>query len=284
MSTVSNEITVIVAVFNAAGTLSRCLESIAAQTHPSVELIVMDGGSSDDSADILRAHQGYIAHWETQTDRGIYHAWNKALAHATGEWICFLGADDYFWTASVLERMSASLAQAFPPYRVVYGQVAIVSAAGDVLRREGRPWPEMKPGFTRTMNIPHPGLMHHHTLFEEHGLFDEDLRIAADYDLLLRELKTGDALFVPDVTVVGMQHGGVSFSPSAMPRMLQEQSRIRVKHGLPPLSDWRSMSRILFKMKLSAFLGRWVGEGGFRLLADWYRRLTGRPAIWRKSR
>jgi glycosyltransferase involved in cell wall biosynthesis len=105
----SPKITVIVAVFNGSATLRRCLKSICSQSYSNQELIVMDGGSSDDSVKIIQQNSHRIAYWESKPDRGIYHAWNKALSHATGEWICFLGSDDYFWQDDVLEKMVPAL-------------------------------------------------------------------------------------------------------------------------------------------------------------------------------
>jgi glycosyltransferase involved in cell wall biosynthesis len=91
-------ISVIVAVFNGAKTLQQCIDSVAGQTYPHKELIVIDGGSIDGTREILEGDATKLAYWVSEPDRGIYHAWNKALARARGDWICFLGADDYLWS------------------------------------------------------------------------------------------------------------------------------------------------------------------------------------------
>ncbi len=270
------KITVVVAVFNAAQTLQRCLDSILGQSWQCKELIVMDGGSSDGSRDILQRQTSAISYWESQPDRGIYHAWNKALARATGDWICFLGADDYFWSPDVLERMAAHLAAQPPFVRLVYGQVAIVSPAGALVRYDGGPWEKARASFQSVMSIPHPGLLHHCSLFRDHGPFDESLRIAADYDLLLRELPMHPAVFVPGIVTVGFQRGGVSYSPAAMPQMLSELARVRRKHGLPSPSLLR-MTAVERKMRTTALLGRALGGQGAQRLIQSVHRLTGRP-------
>ena len=84
-------LTIIVAVFNGAKTLERCIDSVVQQTWPYKELIIMDGGSTDGTVDLLKRYDSKIKYWESRPDRGIYHAWNKALDHAEGEWICFIG-------------------------------------------------------------------------------------------------------------------------------------------------------------------------------------------------
>jgi glycosyltransferase involved in cell wall biosynthesis len=271
--------TIIVAVYNGAETLARCIESVARQTYPNRELIVMDGGSTDGTVAILEANAAHLAYWESQSDRGIYHAWNKGLARATGDWICFLGADDRFWDDRVLECLAARLPNASTGPRIVYGQVAVVSKQGAVLHHLGKPWEEAGPEFTRQMSIPHSGTLHHRAVFAEHGVFDESFRIAADYDLMLRELPARPALFVPDVVTIAFQHGGLSNTPSAMAAMLGELARIRKKHGLPdPLAARFSKMRI--KMALCAVIVRCCGESGFRRIADGWRRATGRPTAW----
>ena len=188
-------ISVIISVLNGSNTLQRCLDSVVAQTYPHVELIAIDGGSTDSTPEILRRNARELAYWLSEPDRGIYHAWNKGLAHARGEWITFLGADDYLWTSDVLERLSEVLIKAYPPIRVVYGQVVVINRLGEQMLHAGEEWGSVKHRFRQIMSVPHPGLMHHRSLFEEHGTFDESFRIAGDYDLLLRELWDNDARF-----------------------------------------------------------------------------------------
>jgi glycosyltransferase involved in cell wall biosynthesis len=97
--------TIIVAVLNNKEFLERCIESVNNQTYPHKELIIIDGGSTDGTVDILKDNDDRIAYWESKTDCGIYHAWNKALDHAHGECICFAGADDYFYNLQTLENI-----------------------------------------------------------------------------------------------------------------------------------------------------------------------------------
>lgn len=278
----SPTISIIIAVFNGAETLTRCLDSIVCQTYPNKEVIVMDGGSTDGTVALLQARTGEIAYWETQPDRGIYHAWNKALTHATGDWICFLGADDFFWDRDALASLAAHLPPSGSAVRVVYGQTAVLAPSGAIVRREGRLWAQSRAGLAWTLTLPHPGLLHHRSLFDDHGTFDETLRIVGDYELLLRELRpsgaSGEALFVPVVTV-GFGHGGVSHSPRAMAAMLAEISRVRARHNLP---RWALPSKVRLKMLLCAWIYRVAGDSGFRLAADSLRRLRGKPPVWSK--
>jgi len=227
--------TIIIAVLNSKESLERCIESVSNQACHDRELIIIDGGSTDGTVEILKNNDDNIAYWESSPDRGIYHAWNKALQHAHGEWICFLGADDYFWSEKVLTDLSPQLVKASDGgIKVVYGQAARVDRNGRILKLVGKPWEKIRWLMPHGMPLPHTGLMHHRSLFEEHGLFDETFKIAGDYDLLLRELKNGEALHVRNLIVAGWQAGGISDFRFLLAH--REMERARRKNGFHNLS------------------------------------------------
>lgn len=87
-------VTIVVVTFNAAEVLERCLQSILQQPFKNYQLLVFDGQSTDDTIDILHKYNKYISYWQSEPDKGIYDAMNKALAFVKGKWIYFLGADD----------------------------------------------------------------------------------------------------------------------------------------------------------------------------------------------
>lgn len=270
-------ISVIVATFNAVATLDRCIKSVAGQTYRNKELIVIDGGSKDGTVEILKANADKVAYWISEPDRGIYHAWNKAFGQAHGDWICFLGADDYLWDEHVLHQMAPHLSRVFPDTRVVYGQVALVNESGVELNRFGKPWPEIRHSFMagEALNI-HQATFHHRSLFEVRGTFDESFRIAGDYDLLLRELRDGQAVFVPCL-VTAMQHGGVSSNPASKMTTIREIMKAMRSNGIkPPMSVYWAW----FRAVAHAWLYRIVGERVSGGLADGYRSLTGKKRLW----
>ena len=247
-------ITIIVATLNSSPTLQRCIESIISQTYPHKELIIIDGGSTDGSLPIIEKYSDCITYWESKPDRGIYHAWNKALGHAHGDWICFLGADDYFHDQDVLTMIVPYLEKATETeIRIVYGKIIKVNKDGHIIRVEGKPWSKVGWLMRHGMSIPHPGMMHHCRLFEIHGRFDETFRISGDYDLLLRELKDHPALFVKEIKTVVCQIGGMADLSGVLSH--QEVARSRRKCGLNSFSwvwtlvylraIWRSLFRKL---------------------------------------
>lgn len=272
-------ITVILAVYNGAETLQQCIDSVAGQTYAHKEFVVMDGGSTDGSADILRDNHGKIAYWESEKDRGIFHAWNKAVDRARGEWICFLGSDDYFWQEDVLERMIPHLEVAsVQGVRVVYPQLAFVSAEGELIEVVGQPWEKIEKKVLQDAFVPHPGTMHHRSLFEIHGRYDESFRAAADHELLLRELKSNRALFASDIVGIGLRVGGVSTLLSHQLLNVKEVREARRKNGI------KGFSFPLFRRQLRALsyllIQRLVGIKISSSLADFYRIVRGKRRKW----
>lgn len=271
-------ITVIVATRNGAPLLQGLFDSLAAQTFHDFEVLVSDGASTDGTVPMLeRASAILPLRVVSRADAGIYDAWNLALAHARGTWVCFLGADDRFADASSLARLDQAARTAPPGVGVVYGRVALVAASGAVLQVLGESWGDLRLRFRQVMCVPHPGAMHRRTLFEKHGRFDPTYRIAGDYEWLLRELKDHDALFVPETTV-HMRFGGVSAQPGRFVEALREVRRAQRAHGLPgPGREWwLAWVRASGRRVLATLLG----EGGTRWLMDAGRRLRGLPPLW----
>jgi glycosyltransferase involved in cell wall biosynthesis len=273
-------ISVIVAVYNGEETLQQCINSVAQQTYPNKELIIIDGGSKDGTVDLLKANNEEIAYWISEPDHGIYNAWNKGLAWSRGEWICFLGADDFFWDAQALAQMSAQLEKLPSSVRVAYGQILLLTTEDEVLYPIGDPWEKIKGRFRQVMSIPHQGVMHRRSLFEEYGEFDESFRIAGDYEFLLRELKTADAVFIPGINIAAMRQGGISSDPANTLVLMWEFRRAQRMHG-EGLPGWIWLTA-LAKVYIRLLLWRVLGEKLARKTLDIGRRMMGLPAFWTK--
>lgn len=273
-------ISVIVAVLNGAKTLQRCIDTVVGQSYPHKELLVIDGASTDGTVRILQEQGEKLAYWESTPDRGIYHAWNKALDHIQGEWVCFLGADDFFWDNTTLERLVPHLAAAYPSIRVVYGKVALVASDGRVLEIRGQPWRRARGPFLQGLpasGLPHQGVLHHRSIFQESGLFDESFRIAGDFELQLRTLRDSAALFVPNDIMAGMGYGGISTNAENALEILREVARARKMNGIqgvPLLWYWECA-----KAKARDYLARTAGDRVAQHATNLYRRLTGRQSI-----
>jgi glycosyltransferase involved in cell wall biosynthesis len=274
-------ISIIVAVFNGKKTLQQCIDSVANQTYLNKELIVVDGGSNDGTVELLKASQDSISYWISEPDLGIYNAWNKGLSQAKGEWICFLGTDDFFWNENVLGEVVQHLMKLEPGIRVAYAQIMLLNAQGESVYSVGEPWVKIKKQFTQIMCIPHQGVMHRRSLFERHGKFDETFRIAGDYELLLRELRIAEASFIPNLVMTAMRQGGVSSSPENSLALMREVRRAQQMHGenLPS----RLWMMVVVRVYLRLFIWRILGESTARKLLDAGRRVMGLPPFWTKT-
>ena len=89
-------VTVITVVYNDVSCIEKTMQSVIRQTYPHVEYIVIDGGSVDGTVDLIKKYENQVAYWVSEQDGGIYAAMNKAIAKATGEWVCFMNSGDYF--------------------------------------------------------------------------------------------------------------------------------------------------------------------------------------------
>ena len=272
-------VSVIVGVKNGAASLQHCLDSIAAQRGVSREAIVIDSASTDGTRELLEQNlrRGTISDYLSEPDGGLYEAWNKGLLRSRGEWVCFLGCDDAFHDQDALRHLLAAAPRAGAGSRIVYGLVNRVTPGGVVAEVWGAPWHIARAASFAGFMIPHPASLHHRSIFEEHGLFDESYRVAGDYELALRELLVRDPVFVERV-VADMRFGGMSSRPSAIYRTLQEVMRARRAHGLhgkPP-----RLRLALGAAWLGSCIHRFLGERAYRVAADAYRLVRGKPRIW----
>lgn len=202
------KISVVTAVYNRAGTIGQALSSVSAQSWPEVEHVVQDGGSTDGTLEEIAAQRRSIS-LVSAPDGGIYDAINKGIARATGEVIGLMHSDDFFASDAVL----AHVAHAFedPAVDGVYGDLDYVSADNPsrIIRR-WRSGNYSPAKLRRGWMPPHPTLYLRREVFDRWGAYDTSLRIAADYDAMLRWLSSGVRLaYVPEV-FVKMRVGGAS--------------------------------------------------------------------------
>jgi glycosyltransferase involved in cell wall biosynthesis len=265
-------VTIIVACINAAGVLGRCLASIAQQDYPNLEVVVSDGNSHDGTIEILKqfeTHMGPKLKWASEPDTGIADAWNKAVDRSTGDWLLFLGADDSLANTDVVSGIAPFLTST--DRRVVYGSVRLRDRSGMAAGYWGQPWSPVEFRGCR-LTLPHQATFHHRSLFTDHGRFDTSLRIASDYDFLLRELMHAEPLYLPNCIVSNMQTGGVSLSRRGAHRVVWEQMLLyrRYVHGFPVVLSWW-----LIKALGIAVLSRVGGEALALRVTNLYRRWVG---------
>lgn len=203
-------ISVITATYNRADTVVGALASVAGQTWPNVEHIVIDGASTDGTLQLIEAQRERLAVLVSEPDGGIYDALNKGLALATGDVVGLLHSDDAYADARVLERVAQAFAD--PAVDGVYGDLDYVAKA-DISRivRRWRSGAYARDNLAHGWMPPHPTLFLRRAVIQQWGGFDTSYRIAADYDAMLRYLARGRIrlAYIPEV-LVKMRVGGES--------------------------------------------------------------------------
>jgi glycosyltransferase involved in cell wall biosynthesis len=196
--------------FNSAATIGDTLASLAEQTWPEVEHIVIDGGSTDGTLEIVRRSKKYPAYVVSESDDGIYDAMNKGIAAATGEIIGFLNADDCYAHKDVLRDVAGAMTSG--EIDAVFGDVAYFRSEdpNGVVRRYRSA--RFRPDRIAWGWMPaHPSLFVRKEIFERVGPFSTEFRIAGDFEWIARAFRDGSIRYryLPEV-LVRMRIGGIS--------------------------------------------------------------------------
>ncbi|MEO8937736.1 MAG: glycosyltransferase family 2 protein [Burkholderiaceae bacterium] len=233
------KVTVITVVLNLVDLIERTLTGVIAQDYPNLEYIVVDGGSTDGTLDVIRRYESRMTRWVSGKDSGPYGAMNKGAALASGEWIIFMNGGDVFTGRDAISRAFALCDPA--ACDVIYGDgifcgadYRFVEKAADQLTLHDGNGFSHQSAFVRV------------SLQREYG-FDVTEKIAADYDLFLRLFKAGKVFRHVDVVVSEFFIGGLSsVSPSETIRL---RHRVYKKHF--PRSDvvlWTRLAALATKV------------------------------------
>jgi hypothetical protein len=206
-------VTVITVCRDAAGTLQATFDSVAAQDYPGIEHIVIDGGSTDGTVDVIRKNSSRLASWTSEPDGGIYEAMNKGLAKATGDWVIFLNADDAFFDAHAVSAVFADPGRPWAGKRVVYGDSVMALAKGRTRLRRAKPLRTIR----FKMPFTHQGVFVRAELLRERA-FDTRYRLAGDYDFFREVYRRhgGDAFLDAGLCVNYFRVGGLSYRRLAL--------------------------------------------------------------------
>lgn len=243
-------VSVIIPTRNSETSLPRCLDSVLAQTYPHVEIIVVDGASTDGTLDVLRAYDDRVDYWISEPDEGIYPAMNKGLDLARGELVGILGSDDRYRPDAIQHVVRAY--REHPAAAGFMGHRAVEEA-------DGKAW-EKRPALSRRQiargrfQYNHPATFFTAATHERLGDFDPRLPVAADGDLILRVIMSGGTIVtVPRVLTLveplGTSHVG-GFSD--LWRRLAEWRRMYRKNGVPFLT--RTFALTLQTMRALRYL------------------------------
>jgi hypothetical protein len=225
---IAPRVSIITINWNSGETVKRTISSILAQTYPSLEWIIIDGGSRDESAELLHRAVRPGDHFISEPDGGIADAMNKGLTRATGEAVLFMNAGDEFASPTALEHLVNAWDHSFQ----------WIIGAGDILREDGTLL--FRRTYTSTPKNPlelvqkncrimHQAVLAERRLFTEFGSFNNSFRIAMDYELWIRWLTRGIIPQVVPLPVCRFWRGGTSGNPIKNHR---ENRRARELHGI----------------------------------------------------
>jgi len=196
-------ISVVTVVRNAAPQIEQTMQAVFAQSYPNVEYIVIDGGSTDGTLDIIRQYDDRIDYWISESDAGIYDAMNKAVSLVSDpdSYILFANAGDRLATSFALEKAIYFGGGA----DLIYGKMRLTD--GNVEGIQGR---EVDSNDLARQTLCHPATLMRRRIFDEVGRFDTSFRIAADYDLIVRAFQHPVTTKFVDEIIAEMRMGGVS--------------------------------------------------------------------------
>lgn len=204
------KVSIITATYNSSKTVIDTLQSLNQQTYDDIEYIIVDGGSTDNTLSVIKAHCSRVSTIISEPDNGIYDALNKGIKASTGDIIGFLHSDDLFAYPYAVSDLVSTLTR--EQTDAVYADLEYVSKedTAKVIRKWTSGAFHQKKILAGWMP-PHPTFFMKRALYQQLGMFDLNLKIAADYDSILRYLWSNDvsASYLPKV-VTKMRVGGAS--------------------------------------------------------------------------
>lgn len=219
-------VSIITITYNSAAHLEQTIKSVLGQDYPDIEYIIVDGGSTDGTLDIVRKYSDRIARWVSEPDEGISDAMNKGIGMATGDVIGIIHSDDYYYDETVVRRVAEAFA-GDDRMTVVYGIMDFMDPeTGEVILQWGRD--EAPSAIRQRMYMPHPTVFCRREVYETAGLFRKDYRAAMDYEWSMRVTKQTRPKFL-DFKIACMRDMGTS--GQYYDRTFKETVRALNEHG-----------------------------------------------------
>ncbi len=198
-------VSIITVVFNGAKYIEQTINSVLNQSYKNIEYIIIDGGSTDDTVNIIKHYENKIDYWQSERDEGIFFAMNKGISLTNGELIGILNADDFYLPDTIKNVVEADQAYHADIY---HGDMQYVSENSEILS-------VAKPDITKMKERPaifHPTCFVKKTVYDKAGMFDTRYKISSDYDFLLRCLGKNFSFHYIPQTLTCFRLGGMSAS------------------------------------------------------------------------
>ena len=216
------KISIITINYNDEKGLKKTLLSVFNQTFQDFEFIIIDGGSTDGSREVIEQYKDKIDYWISEPDKGIYNAMNKGIKAASGEFLLFLNSGDRLIDKNITEKVISKLESNIDIY---YGK--LVYSLNGVQKTVYTPPENINLSFFISSFLPHPATFIKRTLFENQSFYNENLRIIADWEFLLKAIVVYNSSYkFIDLLISDFDNSGVSSDSSSKMKIELERQKV----------------------------------------------------------
>ena len=220
------KVSIIICVLNGEKSIYKTVESILNQDYLNLELIIIDGGSSDNTIEIIKSFDSSKIKWISEPDKGISDAFNKGIKLATGDYINFQGDGDGFVNSSSISDLFSNLDLKEKP--IVCGNIQRIDINGNLLYKTKINKIFNKKSLLFKMSLPHQGLFIPKEFFFKYGEFDLNNKYCMDYELLLRSYNNFPKVITKDLVVSNWRADGLGEGKTL--EILKEYHKIKLKN------------------------------------------------------
>ena len=232
--------------YNQARFLEQTIQSVLSQDYPNLEYIIVDGGSTDSSVEIIKQYANQLTWWISEPDQGQTDAINKGFAHANGEIFAWLNSDDTYQPGAISQAVECILAH--PDVALVYGDANLIDDNGNVIGRFPSRQTDLQKLLRGSVHIPQQTAFFWSRFWKQVGPLDPSFQFAMDYDLWVRLAKLAPIIYVPRLWANFRLHSGgksVIMDDRCYPEMIRVYQRERGGQISILAVRWR-LRRILF--------------------------------------
>lgn len=217
-------ISIVTACYNSEKTIEQTIQSVLNQTYPNIEYIIVDGASTDGTMKIVDKYRDRIDVVISESDNGVYDAFNKGIRNASGDIIEFLNSDDYLYQNLIIEEV-ANLFIENPNLKIVYGNILVINETTGHIEIRGKSVNINE--FQNGIAPPHPGQFVKKQLFEQYGYFNEKYKIASDFEFTIAIFKDylNESYYLDEIVTV-FRVGGLSSDLSTSEMVVKETKEI----------------------------------------------------------
>lgn len=200
--------------WNAASTIERTIKSVLDQEYKNYEYIIVDGGSTDGTLDIIKRYEPLFEgrmHWKSERDKGLYDAFNKGIEHSNGVYCWNVNADDYIEHGALQKLADFIESNKWETLPVISGGLNFVSEACNLISTWIPTGKRLEHAYKNDyIGVPHPATLVPKEMYDKHGVFDINYKIIGDADWFHRVYEVGVEFVFVNYVITNMSDGGIS--------------------------------------------------------------------------